>query len=61
MAKRSRARIMKTMPRWMHWDWVNDTVEVISAGHYPDTVMVRYQDKDFEACMKDLVETKHAT
>ena len=60
MAKRSKARVVKTMPQWMHWDWLHDTVEIIGPGHYPDSVMVKHQNKQFEALMKDLTELKHA-
>ena len=48
------------MPQWMHWDWLHDTVEIIGPGHYPDSVMVKHQNKEFEALMKDLTELKHA-
>jgi hypothetical protein len=56
--KRSKARIVKTMPQRMYWDWIKDVVKVIGEGHFPDTVMVNYQDKEYEAYLKDLTEVK---
>ena len=57
-AKRSKARIVKTMPKDMKWDWINDEVVVKGAGHFPDTVMVEHMGKEYEAYIKDLVELK---
>ena len=60
MAKRSKARIIRTMPENQQWDWIGDAVKVKSAGHFPDTVMVDYQCKEYEAYLKDLTEIKDA-
>ena len=57
-AKKSKARIIRTIPENQYWDWINDTVKVKSSGHFPDTVMVDYQGKEFEAYLKDLTEIK---
>lgn len=46
------------MPERMYWDWIKDVVKVIGEGHFPDTVMVNYQDKEYEAYLKDLTEVK---
>jgi hypothetical protein len=57
-AKKSKARIIRTIPENQYWDWINDVVKVESSGHFPDTVMVDYQGKKFEAYLKDLTEVK---
>jgi hypothetical protein len=46
------------MPQWMHWEWLNEDVELTGPGHYPDTVMVKHAGKEYEACLKDLVDKK---
>lgn len=56
--KRSKARIVKSIPQNQFWDWIGDAVKVKSAGHFPDTVMVDYKGKEYEAYLKDLVEIK---
>ena len=56
--KRSKARIIRTMPENQYWDWLREVVKVKSAGHFPDTVMVDYQGKEYEAYLKDLTEVK---
>ncbi len=58
MAAKRKERIMRTIPESQYWDWVNDAVKVVSAGHFPDSVMVNYKDKQYEAYMKDLTELK---
>ena len=57
-AKRSKARIIRTMPENQFWDWLGQKVKVRSTGHFPDTVMVDYQGKEYEAYLKDLTEVK---
>lgn len=57
-AKKSKARIIRTIPENQHWDWIKDAVKVVGPGHFPDTVMVDYQGKEFEAYLKDLTEIK---
>lgn len=56
--KRSKARIIRSIIESQHWDWINAPVKVLSSGHYPDTVMVDYQGKKYEAYLKDLTELK---
>jgi len=58
MAAKRKERIMRTIPESQYWDWVNDAVKVTGAGHFPDSVMVNYKDKQYEAYMKDLTEIK---
>jgi hypothetical protein len=56
--KRSKARIIRSIVEAQYWDWVNAPVKVVSAGYFPDTVMVEYQGKKYEAYLKDLTEVK---
>jgi hypothetical protein len=57
-AKKSKARIIRTISENQYWDWIGGAVKVTSAGHFPDTVMVDYQGKEYEAYLKDLTEIK---
>jgi hypothetical protein len=56
--KRSKARIIRSIVESQYWDWVNAPVKVVGSGYFPDTVMVEYQNKKYEAYLKDLTELK---
>jgi hypothetical protein len=57
-AKRSKARIIRSILEDQYWDWIFDAVKVVGEGHFPDSVMVMHKGKKYEAYLKDLTEIK---
>jgi hypothetical protein len=57
-AKRSKARIIRSIIEDQYWDWIFDAVKVTGPGHFPDSVMVEHKGTKYEAYLKDLTEIK---
>lgn len=57
-AKKRKERVLRTVAEHQYWDWIADEVKVVGPGHFPDTVMVDYKGKPYEAYLKDLTEIK---
>lgn len=55
MARTKKTQVIKQI---VHWDPMQSNVEVISMGHFPDTVIVRYNDKKCEVDVRELSEAK---
>jgi len=57
--RKSKKNIVATMPSKMMWEPVNETVEIVGAGHFPDTVMAQYHNREIEISINDLRDLSH--
>lgn len=54
----ARAKKNRPVNAVVFWEPMQAKVEIMSMGHYPDTVIVRYNDKQCEVDVRELVEIK---
>lgn len=54
----ARPKKTRPVPVVAYWEPMQEKVEILSMGHYPDTVIVRYNDKQCEVDVRELMEIK---
>lgn len=54
----AKAKKVKPINAVAYWEPMQVQVEIVSMGHFPDTVMVKYNDKQCEVDVRDLTEPR---